>query len=108
MESNYLSYLSKDIGFSNVFNKEKRCVSKLYKLHERPFPKISNKILKGYKTKSENIQKQVKTIGLLLDSAEGQNRNFRMEKFVSWFSKVFEVEVLQLFPLRGHSCSQYT
>lgn len=61
-----------------------------------------------YKTKSENIHKQVKTIGLLLDSAEGQNRKFRMEKIFFWFSKVFEVEVLQLFPLRGHSCSQYT
>lgn len=53
----------------------------------------------------ENLS-QIKTVVLLSDSAGGQNRNSTMIKFCSWFSKVFDVEILQLFPVRGHSFTQ--
>lgn len=49
---------------------------------------------------------EIKTVVLLSDSAGGQNRNSTMIKFCSWFSKVHNVELIQLFPVRGHSFTQ--
>lgn len=56
----------------------------------------------------KNMKKfpQVKNIVLLSDSAGGQNRNLTMTKFFNWFSKVYNVEMIQLFPVRGHSFTQ--
>lgn len=40
------------------------------------------------------------------DSAGGQNKNFKFLAFCSWFAKVYNVEILHIFPIRGHSYGQ--
>ncbi|KAG8266258.1 hypothetical protein J6590_076535 [Homalodisca vitripennis] len=40
-------------------------------------------------------------------AAGGQKRNLTDTRFLSWFARVFQVTAIQLFPVRGHSFSQY-
>lgn len=90
----------------HVFNNDE---SYFYCFMETQSDKNSNSVVSFlYECLKQNLQifKEVKTVVLLSDSAGGQNRNSTMVKFCSWFSKVFGVEVLQLFPVRGHSFSQ--
>ena len=56
----------------------------------------------------QNLKKfsNVKTIVLLSDATSGQNRNITITKFCSWFSRVHNLSIVQLFPVRGHSFSQ--
>lgn len=90
----------------HVFNDDE---SYFYCFMESQASKNSNSVasflydcLKKY---MENLS-QVKTLVLLSDSAGGQNRNSTIIKFCSWFSRVFDVEIVQLFPVRGHSFTQ--
>lgn len=42
----------------------------------------------------------------LSDNAGGQNKNKTMSAFCSWLARIFNVSILHLFPVRGHSYSQ--
>lgn len=48
----------------------------------------------------------IKKIVLLSDAAGGQNKNQTLLRFCSYLSKSYNVEVLQIFPVRGHSFGQ--
>lgn len=43
---------------------------------------------------------------LLSDAAAGQNKNAAMVSFCLWFSRMFDVKIIHLFPVRGHSFGQ--
>lgn len=60
-----------------------------------------------YNCLTKQLQKfpGISLIVLLSDAASGQNRNFQMTKFILWFAKVNDVDVMQMFPVRGHSFS---
>lgn len=47
-----------------------------------------------------------KKVILLSDAAGGQNKNQTLLRFCTWLAKTFNVEVLHLFPVRGHSFGQ--
>lgn len=49
----------------------------------------------------------VKNIVFLSDAAGGQNRNLTMIKFCSRYAKTRNVDIAQVFPVGGHSFSQY-
>lgn len=57
------------------------------------------KILK--KPKFSNVT----TLVLLSDATGGQNRNTTVTKFCAWFARLRNVEVIHLYPVRGHSFS---
>lgn len=61
-----------------------------------------------YDCLKKNLQKfpNIKVIVLLSDATGGQNRNTTMTKFCNWFAKVHKVEIIALYPVRGHSFSQ--
>lgn len=48
----------------------------------------------------------IKTVVLMSDATGGQNRNTTVTKFCVWFAKVHNLEVVHLYPVRGHSFSQ--
>lgn len=48
----------------------------------------------------------ITTIVLLSDATSGQNRNTTITKFCAWFARLHNVEVIHLYPVRGHSFSQ--
>lgn len=47
-----------------------------------------------------------KTVFLLSDACPGQNRNYTVSKFLSATAVLKKIEILQLFPVRGHSYCQ--
>ena len=49
---------------------------------------------------------EYKKIVLLSDGAAGQNKNQTMMRFCSWLSKLYHVDIIHLFPVRGHSFGQ--
>lgn len=48
----------------------------------------------------------VKYVIFLSDACGGLNKNISIVSFCSWLSRVYSVEVLHLFPVRGHSFGQ--
>lgn len=42
---------------------------------------------------------------LFSDACGGQNKNFLLMCFCAWFSEVYAVEILHVYPVRGHSYS---
>lgn len=60
-----------------------------------------------HKTLTDLMQRQpFKRVIMFSDAAGGQNKNFAVMSYCAWFSKVFQVEVTHIFPVRGHSYSQ--
>lgn len=55
---------------------------------------------------SSVITPNVKHVTMFSDSCGGQNKNLTMVQFCCWLSKVFNVEVHHIFPVRGHSYCQ--
>ena len=49
------------------------------------------------------IRTETTTITLYSDSAPGQNKNTNMIHFCLWLAETFNVNVIQVFPVRGHS-----
>lgn len=47
-----------------------------------------------------------KTLILLSDNTGGQNKNWTMVKFLSSISIKFNIKIIHLFPVRGHTFSQ--
>lgn len=47
-----------------------------------------------------------KKIVLFSDSAGGQNRILNVVRFFTWFAQTYNVEITQMFPVRGHSYCQ--
>lgn len=90
----------------HVFNDES---SYCYTFTECDGTKNANSVVSFlYDCLKKQLQKfpDISTVILLSDATGGQNRNFLMTKFTSWFSRVHNVDVMQLFPVRGHSFSQ--
>ena len=57
-------------------------------------------------SKKVNEYPNLKSIVLLSDAAGGQNKNSVMLRFCLWLSITFRVEVVHMFPVRGHSFGQ--
>lgn len=90
----------------HVFNDDS---SFLYAFTECDGVKNPNSVISFlYDCLKKQIQKfpNVSTVVLLSDATGGQNRNFLMSKFTSWFARVFKMDLIQIFPVRGHSFSQ--
>lgn len=47
-----------------------------------------------------------KNVILFSDSAGGQNKNLTIVKFCTWLAQTYKIEVVQIFPVRGHSYCQ--
>lgn len=52
------------------------------------------------------IQRETKTIFMLSDACPGQNRNYTICNFLCAMAVLNNIEILQLYPVRGHSYSQ--
>lgn len=90
----------------HVFNDDS---SYFYCHMETQASKNSNSVVSFvYDTLKKNLQKfpNTKTIVLMSDATGGQNRNATVTKFCTWFAKTHEIEVVHLYPVRGHSFSQ--
>ncbi|KAJ8887593.1 hypothetical protein PR048_013810 [Dryococelus australis] len=57
------------------------------------------------KKKMEQM-KNIKKLVLLSDSCGGQNKNIKVVKFCAWLSKLLSVNIIHIFPVRGHSYNQ--
>lgn len=78
--------------------------SRLYHFLETESRKGANSVASLlYDFISDVIREETKTIYLLSDSCPGQNKNYLMVKFCLWVAQTFNVHVIQLFPVRGHS-----
>lgn len=58
-------------------------------------------------TKRQDDFINLKKLVLLSDATGGQNKNATMLKFCSYLAKALGIEVIQLFPVCGHSFGQY-
>lgn len=47
-----------------------------------------------------------KTIIFLSDSAGGQNKNLQIVRFCTWLAEILKVDIIHIFPVRGHSYCQ--
>lgn len=47
-----------------------------------------------------------KRVILFSDATGGQNKNFLLVQFCAWFAKFYGVEILHVYPVRGHNYSQ--
>lgn len=91
----------------NVFNMHCHVTnaSALYWFTENQAKKDPNSVCSfvyDFISRKSDINK-AKKIYLFSDSAGGQNKNKIMFRFCSWLSKALNIQIEQIFPVRGHS-----
>jgi hypothetical protein len=98
-------YYSSVISF-NLFNIHNHNIneSQMFYFLEGEFQKGPNTICSFLFSALQNlISIDIKLLVLFSDACGAQNRNYTVLKFLSWFSMNFNIKIIQVFPVRGHS-----
>jgi hypothetical protein len=98
-------YYSSAVNF-NLFNITFHNINKKYMFHfmEGEFMRGPNPVCSFlYEALNTTIYLNIKKIFISSDLSGAQNRNYTVLKFLLWYSFNFNVKIIQVFTVRGHS-----